>query len=443
MNEPTRREVLRVTAATVISTVAAPVLDGRAQGARPNILWLVSEDNNPFLGCYGDTLAHTPNIDASGEARPAVPPHVQRGARLRAVAVRDPDGRAPGELRPGEPDEGRRVAAVLAQDLSRVPARGRLLLHQQREDGLELQRGRREDLRREQREGALQEPAGRQAVLRDLQPRRRRTSRRSWGPGSAAGTAARLRPVRAAAAEGRVKPSDVRVPAYLPDTPEVRADRADYYNIIERMDGEIGARLKELEEAGLADDTIVFYYSDNGGVLPRSKRYCYDDGLRCAMVVAFPPKWQHLAPARMGTVVETPVSLRRPRANAALARRHPGPALHAGHRVRRPAGQVARALRVRHAQPHGRALRLRARGHRRAVPLHQELHPAPHVPARCLPVASQGVPELGARVARRASQRDPGVASSRGRGRSKSCTTSRPTGTRCTTSPRCPPTPSG
>ena len=72
------------------------------------------------------------------------------------------------------------------------------------------------------------------------------------------------------------------MPAYLPDTPEIRADRAKYYNAIEVMDGQIGAKLKELEDAGLAEDTIVFYYSDNGGVLPRSKRYCYDDGLRCA-----------------------------------------------------------------------------------------------------------------------------------------------------------------
>jgi arylsulfatase A-like enzyme len=40
---------------------AAPAEPGA--GDRPNILWLVSEDNSTFLGCYGDPLAHTPTLD--------------------------------------------------------------------------------------------------------------------------------------------------------------------------------------------------------------------------------------------------------------------------------------------------------------------------------------------------------------------------------------------
>jgi arylsulfatase A-like enzyme len=108
---------------------------------------------------------------------------------------------------------------------------------------------------------------------------------------------------------GAVAPAEVRVPAYLPDTPEIRQDFATYYNLIERMDAEVGARLKELDDAGIADDTVVFYYSDNGGALPRTKRYCYDQGLHCALVVSVPPRWAHLAPASMGSVVETPTSL--------------------------------------------------------------------------------------------------------------------------------------
>jgi len=78
---------------------------------------------------------------------------------------------------------------------------------------------------------------------------------------------------------------------------------------MEKMDGQIAARLAELAADGLAEDTIVFYYSDNGGVLPRSKRYCYNEGLRCVMVVAFPQKWARLAPAKMGTEIQQPVML--------------------------------------------------------------------------------------------------------------------------------------
>src|SRR5699024_3396915 len=67
-------------------------------------------------------------------------------------------------------------------------------------------------------------------------------------------------------------PDEIRVPAYLPSTPEVKHDLAQYYDKIQEMDAEVGAILKQLKEDGLADNTIVFYYSDHGGVLPRSKR---------------------------------------------------------------------------------------------------------------------------------------------------------------------------
>jgi len=62
-------------------------------------------------------------------------------------------------------------------------------------------------------------------------------------------------------------PAKVRVPAYLPDTPAVRADLAQYYDCVSRADAAIGKVLAELEADGLADNTIVFYYSDNGGVV--------------------------------------------------------------------------------------------------------------------------------------------------------------------------------
>ncbi|MGH8248733.1 MAG: sulfatase-like hydrolase/transferase, partial [Gammaproteobacteria bacterium] len=69
-----------------------------------------------------------------------------------------------------------------------------------------------------------------------------------------------------------------------------------YYDNITEMDAQAGARLKELEEAGLAEDTIVFFYSDHGAGMPRSKRWPYNSGLHMPLVVYFPEKFRHLAP---------------------------------------------------------------------------------------------------------------------------------------------------
>jgi hypothetical protein len=74
-------------------------------------------------------------------------------------------------------------------------------------------------------------------------------------------------------------PDKVRVPAYHPDTPEVRRNWAQYYDRLTMMDALAGANLRELEEAGLAEDTIVFYYGDHGPGMPRGKRWLYDAGI--------------------------------------------------------------------------------------------------------------------------------------------------------------------
>src|SRR5205823_11428801 len=91
-------------------------------------------------------------------------------------------------------------------------------------------------------------------------------------------------------------PAKVRVPAYHPDTPEVRKDWAQYYDKVTEADADAGKRLQELADDGLADDTIVFYFADHGSGMPRSKRWPYDSGLHVPLVVYFPPKFKHLAP---------------------------------------------------------------------------------------------------------------------------------------------------
>ncbi|MEX0774186.1 MAG: sulfatase/phosphatase domain-containing protein, partial [Phycisphaeraceae bacterium] len=95
---------------------------------------------------------------------------------------------------------------------------------------------------------------------------------------------------------------------YHPDTPEIRSNWVEYYHIITKMDAQVGEWLAKLEAAGLADDTIVFYYGDNGGILPRSKRSLYDTGLHVPLLVRYGKNFAHLAPAQPGAAVDRLVS---------------------------------------------------------------------------------------------------------------------------------------
>ncbi len=102
-------------------------------------------------------------------------------------------------------------------------------------------------------------------------------------------------------------PAAVRVPPYQPDTPEIRADWARHADRLGLLDRQVAARLAELEADGRAADTIVFFYADNGGVTPRSKRFLQASGTRVPLFVHFPEKWRHLAPADPGTRLADPV----------------------------------------------------------------------------------------------------------------------------------------
>jgi arylsulfatase A-like enzyme len=83
-------------------------------------------------------------------------------------------------------------------------------------------------------------------------------------------------------------PATLKVPPYYPDTPLVRQELARMYDNIADMDARVGVILKELEEDGLADNTIVFYWSDHGDGVPRAKRSLYDSGLHVPLMIRWP-----------------------------------------------------------------------------------------------------------------------------------------------------------
>ena len=83
-------------------------------------------------------------------------------------------------------------------------------------------------------------------------------------------------------------PAAIDVPPYYPDTPAVREELARMYDNIADMDGQVGELLKQLADDGLAENTIVFYWSDHGDGVPRAKRSLYDSGLRVPLMIRWP-----------------------------------------------------------------------------------------------------------------------------------------------------------
>ena len=90
-------------------------------------------------------------------------------------------------------------------------------------------------------------------------------------------------------------PAEVKVPPYYPDTPLVREELARMYDNIADMDGQVAEILKQLDEDGLAENTIVFYWSDHGDGVPRAKRSLYDSGLHVPLMIRIPPRLGTLA----------------------------------------------------------------------------------------------------------------------------------------------------
>jgi len=83
-------------------------------------------------------------------------------------------------------------------------------------------------------------------------------------------------------------PSSVEVPPYYPDNNTVRKNIARLYDNIAKLDIRVGEILKELEDEGLAENTIVFFWSDHGDGLPRAKRWLYDSGTRIPLIIRWP-----------------------------------------------------------------------------------------------------------------------------------------------------------
>lgn len=96
--------------------------------------------------------------------------------------------------------------------------------------------------------------------------------------------------------EDRIAEDAFEMPPIYRDSPEMRKQMARLYNAISLTDLRIGELLQKLEDDGLRDDTIIFFYADHGEGMPRGKTNGIDYGYRVPFIVSFPKKYQRLNP---------------------------------------------------------------------------------------------------------------------------------------------------
>ncbi|QEG38631.1 sulfatase family protein [Roseimaritima ulvae] len=272
---------------------AVMLLAGGAVSAadRPNILWLTCEDNNVnWIGCYGNPHADTPNIDALA-AQGVQYMHCYANAPVCA------------------PSRSTWITGVHALSMGTHPMRSRYPIpHDQikyypdllKQAGYYVGNAKKTDYNIGGRKDGEAWDTNKLdwKTLKQQQPFFMVVNNTKSHESKAFGDVEHT----------THSPNDVRLAKYHPDVPDIRKNYAHYHDQIKKMDADIGKALAELEASGMAENTIVIHNSDHGGVLPRSKRFLFNSGTHCPLIIRFPEKYKHLSPAESGTQVDDLVS---------------------------------------------------------------------------------------------------------------------------------------
>lgn len=263
---------------------------------RPNILWLTAEDLSPRLGCYGDQTVVTPNLDrlaaegirftraftATGVCAPCRHTIItglypmQSGAQyMRTVSK----SAALEEIQ----DPILRQRALERPLYEATPPTGvRCFTEYLRAAGYYCTNNSKQDYQF-------------QAPVTTWDESSNQAHYKNRAPGQPFFAVFNQSVTHESGVHGKkprsprvVDPAKVRVPSLLPDTLVVRENIARHYDNLIVLDQWIGKKLSELEQAGLADSTWVFFYSDHGDGLPRHKRWVYDSGTHVPLLVRRP-----------------------------------------------------------------------------------------------------------------------------------------------------------
>ncbi|HSB16238.1 MAG TPA: sulfatase [Bryobacteraceae bacterium] len=270
----TRRAVFR---ASMLAT-AGGILARGDPAARPNILWITCEDTSPDLGCYGDSWARTPNLDRLAS----------QGARYtNAFSVYGVCAPSRSSIITGMYPASIGTHHMRSQGVP--PPYVKCFTEYLRAAGYYCTNNSKTDYNFPAPLTAWDE-SGNRAHWRK-RPKDQpffsvfniTTTHESqiWPANNAKATAI-------LAPEERHDAAHAKVPPYYPDTPLTRCDWANYYDLVTAMDKQAGGLLRQLENDGLAENTIVFFYGDHGRGLPRAKRWAYEASLHVPLIVRRP-----------------------------------------------------------------------------------------------------------------------------------------------------------
>ena len=255
-------------------------------GKKPNILWLVTEDISPYIAAYGDSTAYTPNLDrlakegvrytnvfsVSGVCAPS---------RSSLITGMYPASIGTNNMRTlnGQPSINLPAYSVV------LPAEVKMFSELLRADGYYCTNNSKQDYQFQAPRSGWDESSSKAHWI----------NRPEGKPFFAVFNFEVTHESQIWKKKNDtllVDSTKVPLPPYYPESPVIRQDLARMYSNIMEMDREVGIRLKELEDNGLLEETIIFWYSDHGGPVPRGKRELYDSGLHVPMIIRFPGEKQ-------------------------------------------------------------------------------------------------------------------------------------------------------
>ena len=276
----------------LLITVVLISCDNRTANLQPNILWITCEDLSPILGCYGDRVANTPNIDLFAQN-----------------AVRFTNAYASAPI--CTPARSSLITGVYASSMGTHHLRGvvpksdkiKCFTEFLREKGYYCTNNVKEDYNFITPEEAWDESSD-SAHWRNRKPEQPFFSVFNFMVTHQSQTRygiEKLNEINSTLDEkDRINPDDVEIPPYYPDTPIVRNNIASLYTQVHIMDKKFQEIINQLEEDGLRENTIIFFYSDHGTGLPRGKGYLHDTGIKVPLIIEFPEKYNHYSPAKAG-----------------------------------------------------------------------------------------------------------------------------------------------